>query len=638
MCGIAGLASHHPIQEETLSALRASLRHRGPDDEGDYVDPGRRIALVHTRLSVIDLSPAGHQPMPNEDESLWVTYNGEIYNFQELRRELLAKGHTFRSQTDTEVLLHLYEEEGEDLVQRLVGMFAFALYDRKRGRLFLARDRLGIKPLYYAQRNGDFIFASEIKGILAAGTIPAEVNWQAVWDYFTFSFVPHPETAFEGILQLPPAHTLTLDLTGGRLSLRRYWNPLENAGRPRRHSYGDLREQVRELLTDSVRGEMVSDVPLGLFFSGGIDSTLLAALMSRETTNRVKTFTVVFPGSGPNLHDDLPYARLASRALGTEHHELPVALTTLEEFLETVQLVDQPFGNPTLYLQYLIAKATRREVTVALSGVGSDELFGGYPKYTLLPWAPFLRLLPPPAGTLLHRILSLVREDVWVPTLRRAKRLLRGVGAPLSEQYLHWAYYLSEKEKALLFEPSARLGRPDRSVRIIEKILSRVPAGTDRYGQIFSAEMETFLADNLLEYTDKATMAVALETRVPFLDHRLVELGARIPFHDKIRRGRTKVILTDAFRDILPREIVEAPKRGFSPPLAGWMEAVLDRYFDNILNRKTVEKDGIFHWESIQALRSAHRKRRRDASMELTAVLMFDVWYRRYILRAHRAL
>ncbi len=633
MCGIAGMVSQGPIDGRTIPPLLNSLRHRGPDDEGVYLRPDRKVALIHTRLSILDLSPAGHQPMTNEDKSIWITYNGEIYNYEELRSELAGKGHRFVSRTDTEVILHLYEEEKEAALERLVGIFAFAIYDVPRQHLFLARDRLGVKPLYYADHGGRFIFSSEIKAILAAGGVPVEADWQAILDYFTFLFVPHPQTAFRHIRQLPPAGTLCYDLNSGRITLGRFWSPWRGLQKKRPSpSYGDLRERVRQLVTESVRSELVSDVPLGVFFSGGIDSTILAAIMTRHSAKRVKTFTVGFRGPGFHPHDDLAYARLASEALGTQHHELVVDLEDPGAFFKMVQHVDQPFGNPTLYLQYLIARATRQEVTVALSGVGGDELFGGYPKYWMLPPAPFLGALPAGPGRLLLRFLSLIREDTWVPILRRAKRLLRGVGCELPEQYLRWSYYFTELEKQrLLRGPLKGVGLLP-AVRLIQETMAAVPHGVDRYGQVLAAELETFLADNLLEYTDKATMAVALETRVPYLDHRLVEFSCQIPFRHKIRPGQSKYILVDAFRDLLPDTIARAPKRGFSPPIARWMNTVLDRCFDKWLSAGQVARDGLFDWESIRNLRMEHRTRRRDTSMELLSILVFSVWYHRYIL------
>ena len=633
MCGILGWASQREIDEKVFRQALDSLRHRGPDDEGVYWNPDRRVALGHRRLSIIDLSPGGRQPMTNEDGTLWVTYNGEIYNHPELREELLAKGHTFRSRTDTEVLLHLYEEEGEELVHRLTGMFAFALYDRPRNRLLLARDRLGIKPLYYAQPAGEFLFASEIKGILETGVVRREVDWQAIQDYFTYLFVPHPSTAFTQIKQLPPATLLRYDLGSRQCTLRRYWTPW-HAGQGNGGSLSEesLKTQLRELLTDAVRGEMISDVPLGLFFSGGIDSTLLAALMARHSKEPVKTFTVGFRGPQHGIQDDLPYARLASRYLGTEHHELIVELHAMEDLFSLVEHFDQPFANPTFYLQYLIARETRAFVTVALSGVGGDELFGGYPKYQLFPWAGFLRAVPAPLGQATRSFLGQFREDSFSPLLRRAKRLLRGTGVPLEEQYLRWSYYLSGEEKGRLLNGKIFPGSLGPTRRLLQEDLARLPENLDVYGRLFYAELQTFLAGNLLEYTDKTTMAVGLETRVPLLDHRLVELSTQIPFRKKVRGGKAKMLLLDTFRDLLPPAIVQAPKRGFAPPLAQWMTRVLDRYFDRVLTEAAVRKQGIFHWEAIQRIRQEHKRGFRDASMELLGIILFDVWFRRYIL------
>ena len=633
MCGIFGWVSQNDLPERAVRKAADSLSHRGPDDEGLYLDSARRVALAHRRLSVLDLSAAGKQPMSNEDGTVWITYNGEIYNYRELREELVAKGHRFTSKTDTEAILHLYEEEGEGVVRRLLGMFAFAIYDRGRQRLFLARDRLGIKPLYYAEHGGAFLFGSEIKAILAAEVVPVEVDWQAALDYFTFLFVPHPQTAFRSIRQLPPATTLLYDLASRRTTLRRYWTPWDSGpGMNGTRGKGPMKDQLRELLTDAVRSELVSDVPLGLFFSGGIDSTLLAALMTRHSKERVKTFTVGFPDPKPEGLDDLPYARLASEALGTDHRELIVDPPTMPDLLGLVRYFDQPFANPTFYLQYLIARKTREFVTVALSGVGSDELFGGYPKHRLFPWAGFLRRFPAGPANASRQLLGLLREESGSALLRRAKRLLRGVGQPLPEQYLRWSYYLAQDEKLRLLKIPGIADSLRPASRLLEEAFAGLPAGTDSYGQFFYAELQTFLAGNLLEYTDKMTMAVALETRVPFLDHRLVELSAQIPFHDKIRWGQPKAILLETFGDLLPPAIAQAPKRGFSPPIAEWMLSVLDRYFERVLTKQVAEAEGIFRWEGIEELRALHRAGRRNTSMELLGIILFDVWFRQYIL------
>ncbi len=635
MCGLLGWASRETLDVHRVRKALSCLRHRGPDDEGILWDAEHRLALGHRRLSVIDLSSAGRQPMSNEDRTLWVVYNGEIYNHPELREELRAKGHSFISKTDTEVLLHLYEEEGEDMVDRLVGMFAFAIYDQPRHRLFLVRDRLGIKPLYYADYHGSFLFASEIKAILATEAVPSEVDWQAISDYFTFLFVPHPRTAFRHIRQLPPACTLTYDLSSNAFSIRRYWTPWNQEGDARHPlSRGELKDRLRSLLSDSVRGELISDVPLGIFFSGGIDSTLLAALMTRTGSKEIKTFTIGFSGEAGAFNDDLPYARLASRFFGAEHHEFLIEPPSMEALLDMVRCFDQPFANPTFYIQHLIARQARQFVTVALSGVGGDELFGGYPKYRLFPWSGWLRQLPAGLASPMRELLGLLPEPLWNPVLRRTKRVLKGAGYPFGDQYVRWCYYFTEEEKRQLLRGPLASPSICPASRILADLIDDLPQGIDIYGALFYAELQLFLAGNLLEYTDKTTMAVALETRVPFLDHRLVEFCARIPFRDKIRWGQSRVILRETFSDLIPPVIASAPKRGFSPPLAQWMETAFDRYFDRVLTREVAQKEGLFHWDAIQRLRQQHRLHQRDASMELLAILMFDVWFRRYIQSA----
>lgn len=632
MCGIGGIASASAVSGETLSILIHKLQHRGPNGQGSFLSPDRAVGLVHTRLSIIDLSAAGRQPMTNETGSILIVYNGEIYNFRELQQELSAKGHLFKSKTDTEAIIHLYEEMGEHAVARLVGMFAFAIYDQGRQRLVLVRDRLGIKPLYYANSAEHFIFASEIKAILATGLVPMEPDWQAISDYFTFGFVPHPQTAFRHIRQLPPAHILIYDLKTRHSRLQEYWTPWAcDITLPR--TEGDLKNRVSNLLEESVKSELVSDVPLGLFFSGGIDSSILALLMSRSSSERVKTFTVGFRSAGLRPEeDDLPYARLASQALGTDHHELIVDLTKPEDFIGIVDQIDQPFANLTCYLQYLIAKETRRHVTVALSGVGGDELFGGYPRHRLYPFSTLLRRFPASTADRLRRILWKLPGDGGGFS-RRLDRVLKGAGQDPYLQYVRWAFGPTEKEKASLLRLPG-LPQPLPADRFVSQAWNRLPDETDLYERFLHLELKTFLADNLLEYTDKMSMAVALEVRVPFLDHRLVELCARIPFRNKVTGGHSKLFLKKLFQDDLPPEILQGPKRGFAPPISQWLDQALDCYFEGNLTRTYIEKQGLFRWDRLSSIRAAHRRKKFDASSILWMIAAFDAWYRRFIEKA----
>ena len=635
ICGAAGIDDPRPV--EAMTAVQA---HRGPDDSGMHFIPESRLALGHRRLSIIDLSSAGHQPMSNDDGSVWIVLNGEIYNFRELRRELEGR-FRFRSSTDTEVVLRLYEAEGADFVRRLNGMFAIAIYDgRPPGpghprspNLLLARDRLGIKPLYYHARGRRFLFGSEIKAILASGLYLPDVNWQAVSDYFTYLYVPSPDTAFEGIRQLPPGHLLEVNLGSVEVALKRYWQVEGDAD----HSTdGDVSQKLRDLLADSVRLRLVSDVPLGVFLSGGIDSAILTGLMAEASSGPVKSYTVVFRGDELELYDERDAARRVADRFGTDHHEIEVDVADPGEMFDLVEFFDQPFGNPTFYLTHLISKSTRSETTVALSGAGGDELFAGYPRYRALALARWARWLPRPFLNGVRWLLSLPRDDHRGMGLRRARQFFDGLDPDLARQLLRWTYFLGETEKAALLGPLARSEMAGASGflhpdRLLRRRLEDSPL-SDPGNRVLHLDIETFLVDSILEYTDKMSMAVGLEVRVPFLDHRVVEHSLGIPFGRKLRGGRTKVVLKEAFADLLPEGHAEAPKKGFNLPIARWTQTHLGGYLDSNMSREETERQGIFDWEYIQLLRQQHAGGRRDNSHELFSIVMFDLWYRKYIL------
>ncbi len=637
MCGLCGVVGSSADTAQLERAAR-TLDHRGPDDHGSVCLDGPMF-LGHTRLRIIDLSPAGHQPMRNEDGTVWIIYNGEIYNFMELGEELRRAGHRFRSRSDTEVILHGYEEWGiEELLSRLNGMFAFAIADTRRHsqpELFLARDHVGIKPLYYTLHGGVFAFASEIKALLALDLAPREVDWQAIYDYFSFLYIPYPRTAFRGISQLAPGHYLTCRAPGGSVNLRRYWDPIRDGGSrtpAQAGSQDEVQEELRPLLEDAVRRQLVSDVPLGVFLSGGIDSTILTALAARATPGRLKTFTVLFEGEGIAPHDETEYARRVSRHYDTDHHEIVVDLSDPRKLIGLISCFDQPFANPTFYLSYLISQKTRDHVTVALSGAGGDELFGGYPRYRALAYSGLLGALPHRMERGVTDLLRLFPEHYDSQSLRRVKLLARGIGREFPEQYLRWTYYFGDEEKEGLLAPLlSKVGPREPSVRVVERYLDEARDLADLPTRVQYLDMHTFLADNILEYTDKSSMAVSLEVRVPFLDRRIVEWSLRLPWAWKIRNGISKYVLRAAFRDLIPAENLWAPKRGFCPPLAVWMERSLDRYFDEWMRAEDVRKQGVFDWGTIQRLRQEHKLRRRDNSMELLGIIMFDVWYRQYI-------
>lgn len=641
MCGICGIVNHN---NQVIERMFSCLTHRGPDDWGIYMSKDAKVSLGHTRLSIMDLSDAGHQPMSNEDETIWIVYNGEVYNFPELKVQQEKKGHVFKSNTDTEVIVHLCEDYGEACVNKLNGMFAFAIWDENENKLLLARDRLGIKPLYYCYRNGQFVFGSEIKAILESGICPRDISWQAVYDYFSFLYVPHPQTIFEGIYQLPPGCLLTFSPKIGKIEIKRYWTigmeeNLTSRRMGEKNGYAESKTRLRELLTDSVKRRLISDVPLGVFLSGGIDSTILTGLMAENSSERIKTFTVLFTGEGVDFFNEKEYADAVKNVFDTEHHEITIDISNPQELYDLVTCFDQPFGNPTFYLSYLISKYTREYVTVALSGAGGDELFAGYPRYRAIRYASFLNKIPKGIFKGVGKLLDFVPDNFNKPTLRRLKLLFEGIDKDFAKQYLKWTYYFNDDSKNLLFAPD--FWRRDKlaatsanilpSQRIIAAYLNEFVSST-LCDSIQYVDINSFLVDNILEYTDKTSMAVALEVRVPFLDHRVVEESFRIPFEYKLRNGASKYILKDTFKGLIPPKNLRGRKRGFCPPLALWMRKGLDSYFDSHLSRDYVKKEGIFKWDYIQFLREQHKRGKRDNSMELFGIIMFDVWYQRYFL------
>jgi asparagine synthase (glutamine-hydrolysing) len=630
MCGICGIIGAN--DQTAIERMTASLVHRGPDGGGVEIFPENDLALGHRRLSVIDLSPRGRQPMSNEDGAVWISFNGEIYNYRELKAELDPSRHRFASETDTEVILHLYEERGAEAFKALDGMFAFALYDSTHERLFLVRDHLGVKPLYYAESNGRFIFGSEIKAILESGRYTPDVDWQSVHDFFSFLYVPAPRTIFHGVRQLPPAHWLEYDLRSRRVArIESYWNAAEWGDKDQRADGRELQSELRSLMSDAVRKQMVSDVPLGSFLSGGIDSNVIVGLMARHSSKPVKTFTVLFDDAELSYYDERNEARRVAEKFSTEHHELPIDLKHPEEMLELVECFDQPFGNTTFYLTWLLSRLTREKVTVALSGAGGDELFGGYPRYRAVKAMKALRFVPRFAARAALAAISPLQDSFADRRLHRVRALLAGLDRDPARQYLKWVYYLDEERKAKLLKPRGDHALP--SHRVLRSHLDRIPESWDDGNRFSYLDVETFLPDNLLEYSDKMSMAWALELRVPYLDPRVVELAFRVPFKFKLNGAGSKVILRRAFADLIPPENLRAPKKGFNVPLGNWMRTKLDRYFDELLPRDYVRREGVFDHDYIMQLREEHRRGRRDNGYELFAILIFDAWYRKYITR-----
>jgi asparagine synthase (glutamine-hydrolysing) len=629
MCGIAGTVNWG---DQSVAARMTDVQsHRGPDDQGTIYFPDERVSLGHRRLSIIDLSPAGHQPMSNDDQTVWITFNGEIYNFLELRSELEKQGAKFKSKSDTEVIIRLYERYGNDCVKHLNGMFAFAIFDKGKRKLLLARDHCGIKPLYYYANSGKFAFASEIKAILASGIYSPEINWQALHDYLTYLYVPCPDTMFRGIYQVPPAHTLELDLNSNELLPRRYWTITAHENGNHSFDYEAAKSELRSLLTDSTKRQMISDVPLGVFLSGGVDSPILTGLMAAVSSQPVKTFTVVFQGKDVDLYNEQDEARAVAQRFATEHHETTVDISRPLEMLQLLEHFDQPFGNPTFYLMYLISKAAREAVTVALSGAGGDELFAGYPRYRAMGMAKWFHWMPQPILEGAGKAMGLFTDDYRSATLRRARQFVGGLDADFAREFVNWTYFLKEDEKRLLLRSTGENGGYAPSDRIVRRFLAESGLH-DQGNKVLHADVQTFLPDNVLEYTDKMSMAVSLEVRVPYLDYRLVEHSLALPFDYKLQGGRSKMLLKETFADLLPENTARAPKKGFNFPLAVWMRDYFDDYFDSTMNQQQVEKHAIFNWSYIQSLREEHRLGRNDHSYPLFSLITFDVWFRRHIL------
>ncbi len=633
MCGIAGFLGT-VISPRAAVRAAAALAHRGPEDQGVWESAfgDYRLTLVHRRLRILDLSDAGHQPMLWDQGRLAVVFNGEIYNFQELRRLLQQEGFRFRSGSDTEVILAAWDRWGIESIPRLHGMFAFALWDAARGELILARDRLGKKPLFYRQAGEQFSFASEIKALLAGLDKVPPVDEQALDDYLTYLYIPYPKTIFSGIRQLPPATWMRLRVQGGRLSAEteRYWEPLRAAVAVPR-SFGDLRVHLQELISETVRARLTSDVPLGVLLSGGIDSSTITAIMAGTSTQPVRSFSVGFRNH-PS-YDETEYAAAVARRYGCDHQLLEAEPACSRHLARIVWHFDQPFGNPTAVLTYLLSELTRRRVTVALAGDGGDEVFGGYPRYIGAYLSGLPRALP---GFLRSGLLPWIGRRISDSTdgrhqFRRLREFLENSGRPLIEMYLRWVGYFSPEQKRELYRPEtlARLEGYDAGSFL--RGLWRDSEGLEPLNRLAYVDVKSFLCSNILEYADRMAMAHALELRAPFTDHRLVEFSLRTPFAFKFRYGESKWLLKRAVGPLLPREVLEKRKLGFNPPVGAWLQQELSRLPEELLGSRRLLERGLFQPRAVERLLEAHRTNRRDYALQIWALLILEIWFRLYV-------
>lgn len=626
MCGICGKVRFDgaPVERALIARMCATLVHRGPDAEGIYTAP--HVGLGQRRLSIIDLSPEAVAPLGNEDGSVWVTFNGEIYNFRKLRASLAERGHVFRTATDTEVIVHLYEEYGVECLAHLQGMFAFALWDARAKRLFAARDRLGKKPFHYARTPGALVFGSEIKAVTADPTVPIAPDYRALDQYLTYQYVPSPLTAFDGIRKLPPGHYLLCGADGA-LEVRRYWapRPVEKLRVPAAEVEAELRRRLRE----AVEIRLVADVPLGAFLSGGVDSSTVVALMAQAGIRPVKTFSIGFED---DAYNELPYARQVAERYATEHHEFVVRPDAVEVLPILVRHYNEPFADASALPTYYLSKLTRGHVTVALSGDGGDESFAGYENYAAVAAWGRVDAVPAAVRRTLGLGLATVLERLpYHHATARAGRALQMLGGGLPDRYRLQATVLKPEEKragysrhfsALLADAPDGLDGPARLAWV---------DGMDPLDWMMRHDQQFYLPDCLMVKVDVASMAVSLEVRCPLLDHSVVEFAAAIPSALKRDAAGGKAILKRAVRDLLPPAVLTRGKTGFGVPLARWFRGELQDLLRGTLLDDRARRRNLFDPRFAHRMVAEHVAGRRDWSSRLWALLWLELWFREFI-------
>jgi len=629
MCGIHGLVQldGKAVDPALLSRMGRVTAHRGPDDEGLHVDGNAGIAM--RRLSIIDLA-GGHQPISNADDSLWLVCNGEIYNYRELRSELQARGYRFKTGSDSEVLLHLYDAEGDAFVQRLNGMFDFALWDARRRRLLIGRDRLGVKPLYVRQDATRLAFATEAKALLELPGAAAELDRAAVSGYLHLGYVAAPGCIFRGIRKLPPATLLAVE--GGQVREWRYWRlspRIDHAA-----SEQDWVSRVREGIERSVHMQMVSDVPIGAFLSGGIDSSAVVACMARHTDHPVRTYSIGFEGgTAETLYNELPYARRVAELFGTQHREIVVKPDVVGLLPRLLWHLDEPVADTAFITTYLVSEFARQDVKVILSGVGGDELFGGYRRYLGGQYAAKFNRLPGWArwlATAAAARLPSDRHSGALNMLRLAKGFIASADMDPDQRYRSYLQVMSQPEvSALLLQPPA-----DGSDAHDALAQAFADAGNeDELNRMLAVDAETQLPDDLLLLTDKMSMAVSLECRVPLLDHELVEMAATMPAAIKVRDRQLKHVMKQALQGLLPDDILHRAKRGFGTPMGAWLKRELSPLLRELLAPAVVARRGLFNQSAIDRLMTDHQANRIDGTDALTALMNLEIWSRVYLDR-----
>lgn len=629
MCGIYGVmdfTENGPESGPILTRMGQVVQHRGPDDHGHF--EARGVGLGMRRLSIIDVA-SGHQPIANEDETLWLVLNGEIYNFQSLRDELIKKGHKFRTRTDTEVIVHLYEEEGTNFFKRLRGMFGLALWDIKRQRLILGRDRIGEKPLYVRRESGRLLFASELKSILQADDVPRRLNLLALQEYLALGYVPAPLTMLEGIEKVLPGHYLVVE--NGRIEDHEYWDvPF---GRTEKRSEEEWIELVREKLLETVQSQLMSDVPLGAFLSGGIDSSTIVAAMARLTGRPVKTYSIGYEEEF-SYYNELPFAKIVARAFGTDHHEIIVRPEISDLLPKVIWHLDEPIADSASLTTYLVSKLARESVTVILSGVGGDELFGGYRRYLGDSIHRWYKLLPGPVRTrLLPALFQRIPQDrasTWKDYARYGAAFVKTAEQDPASRYLSYITLFSRDAQSELLRSHDHADSNNASAEVLLRCFARC-TDPDSLNRILYCDLKTSLPDDLLALTDRMSMAASVECRAPFVDYELIELASRIPSNGKVRGLTLKYLLKKAVEPWLPREVIERKKRGFGAPVGSWLRRELQPLISELLSEEQILQRGLFHWPAVKRILRAHEEQRSDYTDHIFALIAFETWCRIYL-------
>src|SRR5215472_9541039 len=643
MCGISGLVNCG--SRDVLARMTHVQAHRGPDDSGLWEQrfpDGSYVGLGSRRLAILDLSPHGHMPMGNDDRSVWITYNGEIYNFADLRRELESKGYRFRSDTDTEVILHLYEEEGAECVTRLNGMFALVICDLRSGTptMLLARDHFGIKPFYYWYRGRQLAFASEVKALLEVPGIAAELDLESLHQYLTFLWVPDPKTMFRGIFKLPAGHYAIL--RGGELSITRYWDlTFPPKAQSFLRSEADLAAEIRERFRKSVEAQMVSDVPIGAFLSAGLDSSGIVACMSRATQQPVRTYTITFPPKyrvGETTIDDPGVPARLARRLHCENEQIVVEPDVAELLPRLTWHMDEPTADPALITAYLVCREARKQATVLLSGVGGDELFAGYRKHIAHYWGEKYKKLPAAArGVLEPAVLGLpsFRGTPMKGTTRLAKKMARSASLNPPDRFIANCTYLSKDQKAELYSDDLAVHLSDLDPATEHHAAFSRVENTDFLNQMLYLDTKIFMVSLNLTYNDKMSMASSVEVRVPFLDRSLAEFVAwnvspALKLKGKLRHT-TKYILRQAMRDVLPREVLHQPKAGFAAPVDYWLANDLRDMVDDLLSESQIRARGLFNPLVVQSFVEEQRRGVQDWSSQIWQFLTLELWMKMFL-------